>query len=82
MAIGDTDGAQHLVQDRGRTDGVGLTPLEVHEELTVREVFPDAMRRAFTQVRNGRPRPVLVELPYDLLNEEVPDAPQVRYYSA
>ncbi len=34
---------------------------------------PDAMRRAFTQVRNGRPRPVLVELPYDLLQEEVPD---------
>src|SRR5262245_36511586 len=44
----------------------------------------DAMRRAFTQVRNGRPRPVLVELPYDLLNEEVPDgwtyapAPRLR----
>jgi acetolactate synthase-1/2/3 large subunit len=42
------------------------------------------MRRAFTQVRNGRPRPVLVELPYDLLNEEVPDgwtytpAPRLR----
>jgi len=45
---------------------------------------PDAMRRAFTQVRNGRPRPVLVELPYDLLHEEVPDgwtytpAPRLR----
>src|SRR4051794_33262933 len=42
------------------------------------------MRRAFTQVRNGRPRPVMVELPYDLLNEEVPDgwtytpAPRLR----
>jgi acetolactate synthase-1/2/3 large subunit len=42
------------------------------------------MRRAFTQVRNGRPRPVLVELPYDLLHDEVPDgwtytpAPRLR----
>jgi acetolactate synthase-1/2/3 large subunit len=42
------------------------------------------MRRAFTQVRNGRPRPVLVELPHDLLREEVPDgwtyapAPRLR----
>ena len=27
---------------------------------------PDAMRRAFTQVRNGRPRPVLVEIPVDV----------------
>src|SRR5438552_5295987 len=42
------------------------------------------MRRAFTQVRNGRPRPVLVELPWDLLREEVPDgwaytpAPRLR----
>ena len=24
---------------------------------------PDAMRRAFTQVKNGRPRPVMVEMP-------------------
>ena len=31
------------------------------------------MRRAFTQVRNGRPRPVLVEFPVDVLREEVPD---------
>src|SRR5678816_1817437 len=29
------------------------------------------MRRAFTQVRNGRPRPVLVEFPVDLWNEDV-----------
>jgi len=45
---------------------------------------PNAMRRAFTQVRNGRPRPVLIELPYDLLHDEVPDgwsytpAPRLR----
>jgi len=36
------------------------------------------MRRAFTQVKNGRPRPVLVELPSDLLQEEVPDGWQYK----
>ncbi len=54
------------------------------EQVIQANAVPDAMRRAFTQVRNGRPRPVLVELPYDLLNEEVPDgwtytpAPRLR----
>src|SRR6476469_4160650 len=43
------------------------------EQVTVADAVPDAMRRAFTQVRNGRPRPVLVELPYDLLQDEVKD---------
>ena len=32
-----------------------------------------AMRRAFTQVKNGRPRPVLVEVPIDVMAEDVPD---------
>jgi acetolactate synthase-1/2/3 large subunit len=31
------------------------------------------MRRAFTQVKNGRPRPVLVEIPVDVMREDVPD---------
>src|SRR5258708_26273712 len=45
---------------------------------------PDAMRAAFTQVKNGRPRPVLVEIPVDVMREEVPDgwtytpAPRLR----
>ncbi len=30
------------------------------------DAIPDAMRRAFTQVRNGRPRPALVEIPTDV----------------
>jgi acetolactate synthase-1/2/3 large subunit len=42
------------------------------EQVILPEVIPDAMRRAFTQVRNGRPRPVLVELPTDVLAAEVP----------
>ena len=32
---------------------------------------PNAMRRAFTQVKNGRPRPVLVEFPVDLFQDDV-----------
>jgi acetolactate synthase-1/2/3 large subunit len=43
------------------------------EQVTVADVAPDAMRRAFTQVRNGRPRPVLVEFPSDVMVEEVPE---------
>ena len=54
------------------------------EQVILPESVPDAMRRAFTQVKNGRPRPVLVELPTDILNGEVPDgwtytpAPRMR----
>jgi acetolactate synthase-1/2/3 large subunit len=55
------------------------------EIVTVPEAAPDALRRAFTQVRNGRPRPALVEIPSDLMNEEIPEplhyrpAPTARY---
>jgi len=54
------------------------------EQVILADAVPDAMRRAFTQVKNGRPRPVLCELPWDLLREEVPDgwtytpAPRLR----
>ena len=43
------------------------------EQVTLPAHLSATLRRAFTQVRNGPPRPVLVELPYDLLNEEVPE---------
>ncbi len=43
------------------------------EHVSLADVVPEALRRAFTQVRNGRPRPVLVELPVDVLREEVPE---------
>ena len=55
------------------------------EQVTLPEAVPEAMRRAFTQVRNGRPRPALVEFPSDLFNEEISDSfdptpvPTVRY---
>jgi thiamine pyrophosphate-dependent acetolactate synthase large subunit-like protein len=44
------------------------------EQVLLAEVIPDAMRRAFTQARNGRPRPALVELPTDVLADELPGA--------
>jgi acetolactate synthase-1/2/3 large subunit len=34
---------------------------------------PNIMRRAFTQLRNGRPQPVVVEVPLDAFNDEVPE---------
>ncbi|GAC1312930.1 MAG: thiamine pyrophosphate-requiring protein [Chloroflexota bacterium] len=46
--------------------------------------IPDIMRRAWTQVRNGRPRPVMVEFPADVMGEDVPEplqyvpAPRLR----
>jgi acetolactate synthase-1/2/3 large subunit len=42
------------------------------EQVTVPEATGDAIRRAFTQVRNGRPRPALVEFPIDVLGAEYP----------
>ena len=55
------------------------------EQVTLPEAVPEALRRAFTQVRNGRPRPALVEFPSDLFGEEIPEpfepkpVPTVRY---
>src|SRR5499425_873012 len=56
------------------------------EQVIVPDAVVDAMRRAFTQVKNGRPRPVLIEFPTDLLREEVAEpiqyAPTPRLRSA
>ena len=55
------------------------------EQVTLPAHLTATLRRAFTQVRNGRPRPVLVEFPSDLLTEEVPEpfsyrpAPRIRF---
>ena len=34
---------------------------------------PNILRRAFTQLRNGRPQPVVIEVPLDAFNDEVPE---------
>src|SRR4030095_7938644 len=56
------------------------------EPLTALSERANVFRRAFTHLRNGRPRPVLVELPWDVLGEETPEpiqhVPVVRTRSA
>ncbi|MSP13410.1 MAG: thiamine pyrophosphate-requiring protein [Chloroflexi bacterium] len=48
------------------------------EQVVLPQAVPDAMRRAFSQVRSGRPRPTMVEIPSDLFDEEVPGDFQYR----
>jgi acetolactate synthase I/II/III large subunit len=44
------------------------------EPLTMGKAVPEVMRRAFFQLRNGRPGPVLIEVPLDVWGEDVPDS--------
>ncbi|MCS7294461.1 MAG: thiamine pyrophosphate-binding protein, partial [Dehalococcoidia bacterium] len=54
------------------------------EQVVLPSEVPNALRRAWTQLKNGRPRPVVIELPRDLVLEEFPGtfeyrpAPRVR----
>src|ERR671938_528311 len=54
------------------------------EQVTLPDEIPNALRRAFTQVKNGRPRPTMVEIPADVMGAEISDnfhyrpAPRVR----
>jgi acetolactate synthase I/II/III large subunit len=43
------------------------------EPVTIGAEVPNIFRRAFTQLRNGRPQPVVVEIPYDSFDDEVPE---------
>ena len=49
----------------------GITKLA--EPINLPEETPNILRRAFTQMRNGRPRPALVEIPYDVSDLDVPE---------
>ena len=42
-------------------------------QINMIERIPEMMRRAFTQVRMGRPGPVLLEIPSDILRGDYPD---------
>lgn len=44
------------------------------EPLTMGRAAGDVLRRAFFQLRNGRPGPVLIEVPVDVFGEDVPDS--------
>ena len=43
------------------------------EPVTSAAEIPNVLRRAFTQLRNGRPGPALVEVPSDVFAEDVPE---------
>jgi len=43
------------------------------EPLTMGKAIPEVLRRVFFQLRNGRPGPVLLEVPLDVWGEDVPD---------
>ncbi|HEY5411961.1 MAG TPA: thiamine pyrophosphate-requiring protein [Caulobacteraceae bacterium] len=49
----------------------GITKLA--EPINLPAETANILRRAFTQLRNGRPRPALVEIPWDVVDEEVPE---------
>jgi acetolactate synthase-1/2/3 large subunit len=51
-----------------------LAPVSKHAEpITSGAEVPNIMRRAFSLLRNGRHRPVVVEIPNDLYGAEVPE---------
>jgi acetolactate synthase-1/2/3 large subunit len=54
-----------FINFRNITKWIEQVPLAPH--------IPDIMRRAFTQAKNGRLRPALVEIPRDVFDEEVPE---------
>jgi len=43
------------------------------EPITMGRTVPEVMRRAFSQLRNGRGGPVMIEIPLDVFGEEVSD---------
>lgn len=43
------------------------------EPITSGRAAPNILRRAFSQLRNGRPGPVLLEVPMDVFDEEIPE---------
>jgi acetolactate synthase-1/2/3 large subunit len=49
----------------------GITKLS--EQVVTPEMVPETFRRAFNALRNGRPRPALVEVPGDLWGADVPE---------
>lgn len=48
------------------------------DQVTVGSAVPGALRRALSRVKNGRPGPVIVEIPGDVFFEEIPEPPPHR----
>ena len=56
-----------------------MSPIAKHcEPLTSGSEVPAVFRRAFTQLRNGRGGPVVVELPWDVFEEVAPEPADYR----
>ena len=56
---------------------------KLSEQVTVADATVEALRRGLpTAVRNGRPGPVLVDFPTDILRDEVPEALVAEYKKA
>ena len=49
------------------------------EKVSVIESIPEMMRRSFSQLRMGRPSPVLLEVPSDILRGEIPNGMNLDY---
>jgi thiamine pyrophosphate-dependent acetolactate synthase large subunit-like protein len=43
------------------------------EQVSLPEQIPNALRRAFTQAKNGRPRPTMIEIPSDVMTANISD---------
>lgn len=52
------------------------------EPVTMGRAVPEILRRIFFQLRNGRPGPVLLEVPLDVFNEDVPEFTYVPSFTA
>src|SRR6202171_1107559 len=55
---------------------------KLSEQVTVADATVEALRRAFTAVMNGRPGPVFVEFPPDILRSKIPDELVAEYKPA
>ena len=70
MPMGYTRGQAHVTPNFNSAQSM-KSFTKMTEPITSAKEIPNVMRRAFTQLRNGRPGPVLVEIPADLFGEEV-----------
>ena len=48
-------------------------------KVAVIEAIPEMLRRAFSQLRMGKPGPVMLEVPSDILREEIPEGMNTSY---
>ena len=57
-------------------------PVSKHAETILRvQDIPSVMRRAFHHLRNGKPGPVIVEMPQDVCANEIPEGISEAYHS-